>query len=144
MVSWITETLEQTALTGRHLMLAMLVLMAMLLISFAISLAVLIRLSPDYFAASRAQGFQNAGRGILFWAGIVVKNLLGAMLVVLGAVLSFPGVPGQGLLIVLAGALLLDFPGKRRLLFKILSRPLLLRSINRVRVKFARPPLVIE
>jgi hypothetical protein len=37
-----------------------------------------------------------------------------------------------------------DFPGKRRLLYKILSRSFLLRSIDRVRVKFSRPPLVID
>jgi hypothetical protein len=144
MGSWIIEMLGQTTLTGRHLYLTTLLLMAMLLISFAISLTVLIRLSPDYFAASRAKRFENAGRGILFWAGIVLKNLLGATLVVLGVVLSFPGIPGQGLLTVLAGVLLLDIPGKRSLLLKVLSRPFLLRSINRLRTKFSRPPLVID
>ena len=143
MASWITEMLEQTAVIGRHPFLATLLLSAMLLTSFAISMTVLVRLAPDYFAAARAQSFQNAGHGILFWAGIVLKNLLGAMLVLLGVVLSLPGMPGQGLLTVLAGALLLDFPGKRRLLLKILSRPFLLRSINQLRTKFSRPPLVV-
>jgi hypothetical protein len=143
MVSWITEILGQTALTGRHLFVATLLLMVILLISFAISLTVLIRLSPDYLAASRARSFRNAGHGILFWAGIVLKNLLGAMLVVLGALLSLPGMPGQGLLTIFAGVLLMDFPGKHGLLRKILSRPPLLRSINRLRIKFSRPPLIV-
>jgi hypothetical protein len=142
MVSWITEMLGQTSLTSRHLFLATLLLLGMLLISIGISLTVLIRLSPDYFAA-RGQSYQNGDRGILFWAGIVLKNLLGAMLVLLGAFLSLPGMPGQGLLTILAGVLLLDGPGKRRLLRKLLSRPLLLRSINRLRIKFSRPPLVV-
>ena len=43
----------------------------------------------------------------------------------------------------LAGVLLVDFPGKRSLLYKLVSRPLLLQSINRLRMKFSRPPLVI-
>jgi hypothetical protein len=140
---WITEILEQRALIGRHLFLATLLLLAILLISSAVSLTVLIRLSPDYFAAARAQSYRNADYGILSWAGIIFKNVLGSTLVVLGVVLSLPGMPGQGLLTVLAGILLLDFPGKRRLLFKILSRPPLLRSINRLRTKFSRPPLVV-
>jgi hypothetical protein len=42
------------------------------------------------------------------------------------------------------GVLLLGFPHKRSLLFKMLSRPILLRSINRLRAQFARPPLVID
>jgi hypothetical protein len=143
MVSWITEILGQTTLISRHLFLATLLSLGMLLISFAISLAVLIRLSPDYFAAARAQSYQTGDHGIFFWAGVVLKNMVGAMLVVLGAILSLPGMPGQGLLTILAGVLLLDFPGKRSLLLKMLSRPLLLRSINRLRIKFSRPPLVI-
>lgn len=134
--------LEQTAFMGRHLFLTVLVLMVVLLASAAIPLAVLIRLPPDYFAASRAQGFQKSGHPIYYWAGIVFRNLLGATLVVLGVVLTVPGIPGQGPLTVLAGVLLLDFPGKRELLFKLFSRPHLLRSINRLRARFSRPPLV--
>jgi hypothetical protein len=144
MVSWISEILEQTAVTGRYLLLAGLLLAAIVLISFAISLTVLIRLSPDYFAAGRAQSVRNGERGVVFWTGFVLKNLLGAMLVVLGAILSLPGMPGPGLLIILAGILLLDFPGKRSFLVKMLRRPFLLRSINRLRAKFSRPPLVVS
>jgi hypothetical protein len=142
MIPWITEILGQTTVTSRHLFLATLLLLGMLLISFAISLTVLIRLSPDYFATARAQSYQNTDHGILFWAGVVLKNMVGAMLVVLGALLSLPGMPGPGLLTILAGVLLMDFPGKRGLLRKILSRPPLLRSINRLRIKFSRPPLM--
>jgi hypothetical protein len=143
MDTWITEILEQRALIGRHLFLATLLLLAILLISSVVSLTVLIRLSPDYFAATRAQSYRKSDYGILSWTGIILKNLLGATLVILGVFLSLPGIPGQGLLTVLAGILLLDFPGKRGLLFRILSRPSLLRSINRLRAKFSRPPLVV-
>ena len=143
MISRITEILEQTDLLGRPILIVTLLLIATVLISFAISLHVLIRLPFDYFATDRVQRFANSGHGMLSWAGIVLKNLLGATLVVFGAILSLPGIPGQGLLTVLAGVLLLDFPGKRRLLFKILSQPPILRSINRLRIRFSRPPLVV-
>jgi hypothetical protein len=144
MVSWVTEIFQRPAMMGQHAILATLLFVATLVISFAVSLIILIRLPPDYVRVPRAQSFQDATRGIFFRIGIVLKNLLGAILIVFGAILSLPGMPGQGLLTVLVGVILLDFPGKRRLLYKILSRPFLLRSINRLRTKFSRPPLVID
>lgn len=143
MPSLITDIFQQPALMGQYAILAAVVFVATLVISFAVSLAVLIRLPPDYFGAPRVHSIEEAGHGIFFRIGIVLKNLVGATLIVIGAILSVPGLPGQGLLTVLAGIFLLDFPGKRSLLYRILSRPILLRSINRLRTKFSRPPLVI-
>lgn len=91
-----------------------------------------------------ARGAAGAGHGSSFSVGIVLKNVLGAVLILLGVILSIPGFPGQGLLTMLAGVFLLDFPGKHRLLYKILSRPLFLQPINHLRRKFSRPPLVID
>lgn len=143
MLSWISEIFERPALMEQYAILATLLFVATLVISFAIALTILICLPSDYFRTPRAQSVQDAAHGIFFGIGIVLKNLFGVILILLGAILSVPGLPGQGLLTVLAGVLLLDFPGKRRLLYKILSRPLLLQSINRLRTKFSRPPLVI-
>jgi hypothetical protein len=143
MVSWISEILQQPALIGQYAILATLLLVATLVISFAVSLTVLIRLPPDYFRTPGAHCIRDARHGIFFRVGIGLKNLLGAILIVIGAILALPGMPGQGLLTVLAGVFLLDFPGKRSLLYGILSRPLLLQAINRLRTKFSRPPLVI-
>ena len=78
------------------------------------------------------------------WTGVVLKNLLGLFLVLLGGVLSVPGVPGQGILTALIGLVLLDFPGKRRLEQKILSRPHLCSTVNRLRARFGREPLVLD
>jgi hypothetical protein len=141
---WVSEIFQRPALMWQYVILVTLLFVVTLVISFAVSLAVLIRLPPDYFGTPRAQSIEDAGHGIFFRIGIVLKNLLGAILIVLGAILSLPGIPGQGLLTVLVGVILLDFPGKRRLLYKILSRPFLLRSINRLRAKVSRPPLVID
>jgi hypothetical protein len=142
MISWIREMIQQPALLGQYAILATLLFVATVAISFAVSLAVLIRLPADYFRGSASQDLQNRSRGIAFRIGVLPRNLLGAILVICGAILSVPGIPGQGLLTVLAGVLLLDFPGKRRLLYKILSQPFSLRSINRLRTKFSRPLLI--
>ena len=64
--------------------------------------------------------------------------ILGLMVVV-GMILALPGVPGQGLLTILIGLMLLDLPGKRRLERKIVGRPRILRTINRLRKRFRSP-----
>jgi len=51
--------------------------------------------------------------------------------------------PGQGLLTILAGLVLLHFPRKHELLRWIVSRPAVLASANWVRHRAGRPPLVV-
>jgi hypothetical protein len=71
----------------------------------------------------------------------VLKNLLGLCLVAAGLLLSLPGIPGQGILTIVIGILLVDFPGKRRWERKLVSRPRILAAINRIRRTFGRSPL---
>jgi UPF0716 family protein affecting phage T7 exclusion len=73
----------------------------------------------------------------------VGKNVLGVILVVVGIVLVLPGVPGQGMLTILIGLMLLDVPGKRRLERRIVGRRRILKAINRLRKRFGGPPLVL-
>jgi hypothetical protein len=56
-------------------------------------------------------------------------------------VLSIPGIPGQGVLTMLVGVLLLDFPQRQRLERALLGRPGVLPALNRLRARFGRPPL---
>jgi hypothetical protein len=66
------------------------------------------------------------------------------MLVTLGVVLSLPGVPGQGLLTILIGVMLVDLPGKRRFERWLLGRPHVLAGVNRLRARFRQPPIVLH
>lgn len=101
-----------------------------------------VQLPADYFV-------QNAGRqskrrtSVLHWIGLLLRNLLALALIALGIVLSLPGVPGQGLLTILLGIMLSDFPGKVRLERKIVSYPKVLEALNRLRARFHKPPLMI-
>lgn len=130
-------------LSSEYLVVGIVLLVAALLMSFAVAVAVVVHLPADYFRAPGAEGRHAGERGVFFVIVSVLKNLLGAILIVIGIILSVPGLPGQGLLTVLAGVLLLDFPGKRKLLYKILSRPALLGTVNRLRLRFSRPPLIV-
>ena len=72
----------------------------------------------------------------------MLKNLVGGILLLGGIAMLV--LPGQGLLTMLIGVSLMDFPGKRTIERKLVSRPVILETINRVRQRFDRPPLLIE
>jgi hypothetical protein len=58
--------------------------------------------------------------------------------------MSLPGVPGQGVLTILLGVMLLDFPGKRNLETRLVRQPRVFRSINALRARFDKPPLILD
>ena len=72
---------------------------------------------------------------------VAAAGILGLALIALGLLLSGPGIPGQGLLTIVIGLILLDYPGKRKLERRLAARPVVLRAINRVRTRFRRPPM---
>ncbi len=64
-------------------------------------------------------------------------------MIFVGLVMSIPGVAGQGVLTVLLGLSLTDFPGKRRLELRLVRQPVIFRTINAIRVKAGKPALLI-
>ena len=71
----------------------------------------------------------------------MAKNLAGVLFVVSGLAMLF--LPGQGMLTILIGSMLIDFPGKPRLIHRILTQPKILRTINRMRRRARRAPLEV-
>ena len=107
---------------------------------------VLIRMPADYFCEHHAHSFWpgSVKHPILRWSGWIGKNLLGVLVIVGGAIMALPGVPGPGLLTILFGVMLLDFPGKRRLERRFISIPVVLSAVNRLRHRHGKPPIVVE
>ena len=118
------------------------------LITFGINLAIvsviLVKIPATYFHKSHSREFWKDSSPAIRLLGVIVKNALGVLLVALGVVLSLPGVPGQGILTILLGIMLLDFPGRRKLEHKLLSRPAVLNTINKLRHRFGKPPLKLD
>lgn len=110
----------------------------------AVAGLVLATLPANYFSDSRPCGFLVEKHPIMRWTGLILKNLLGAVAVVLGVFLSLPGVPGPGILTILIGIMLLDFPGKRDLERRLLSRPRVLGIVNGVRRRYGKPPFDVD
>lgn len=73
-------------------------------------------------------------------ARVIGRNLLGMLLVVLGALLV--PLPGPGALVALLGLALVDFPGKRRFLAWVLRGPAVWRSINWLRRRAGRQEML--
>jgi hypothetical protein len=113
-------------------------------ISFAAIVIVLVNIPANYFSSHYQQDFLPGSRWIVRWGAVILKNAAGLFLVGLGLVLSLPGVPGQGLLTILLGLILMDIPGKRPLETKIIMRPAILSAANRLRARFGKPPLVVD
>jgi len=103
--------------------------------------AVLLRLPADHFVRPR-RSWKDAWRGS-FWRklGTAARNLAGIALLVAGGIMSIPGVPGPGLLTILMGLYLVDFPGKQRLQRRVLQTGHLRRRVDRLRARFGRPAL---
>lgn len=117
-------------------------------VTFAISLAIvafiMVKIPPNYFQKENSPEFLSGHHPAVRILGFVGKNVLGVLLVVLGIVMSIPGVPGQGILTILLGVMLLDFPGRRELELKLVSRPRVFKTINKLRHRFGKPNLILD
>jgi hypothetical protein len=140
MPAWLTDLLP-AGWTGWELAAtATAVGVASAIVSFFAIGAVLARIPADYFVnpAARPPIDRHPVLKVLYVLG---RNLLGYVLIVLGVVLSLPGVPGQGLLTVLMGVMLIDFPGKHRAERWLVTRRPVLAAVNRMRARIGREPL---
>jgi len=104
---------------------------------------VLLKLPADYLSQDRASDSGVRKHPFVRFAGRVIKNILGAGMILIGAALSLPGIPGPGLLLILFGITLLDFPGKARFERWLVGRPAVIRAVNRLRRRYGKPPIVV-
>ncbi len=110
--------------------------------SIAVATAIVVRWAPDRFKTH--DRFLHNRPPFVRLLGLLGKNLAGILLIALGIIMALPGVPGQGLLVMVIGMTLVNFPGKRRLELWCLRRPTLLRAINKLRARFHKPALELE
>lgn len=72
---------------------------------------------------------------------VFFKNLLGVVFIVAGALMLF--FPGQGALTMLIGFTLVNFPRKRALERRIIQQESVHRAINWIRAKGGKPPVKV-
>jgi hypothetical protein len=102
---------------------------------------ILVRLPTDFFDTRVPRRWMENHHPVLRLLGHLVKNVVGAIFLFAGFLMLF--LPGQGILTMLIGVTMLDFPGKRRMEAKMIGQPAVLSTINNMRQKFGKPPLTI-
>ena len=112
-----------------------------LLLSAIIIPFMIVRLPPDYLVNDQRKTWLDTLPAPVRTALRVVKNLLGVVLVVLGVIMLI--LPGQGILSIVLGLSLVDFPGRRSAECSLIRRPTVIQGINWIRMKFDRPPLAV-
>ena len=101
------------------------------------------KIPEDYFLQSK--------RNSTLWLGnthpvfrllfILIKNLLGLVLLAGGFLMLF--IPGQGLLTIFMGIVLMDYPKKFAFEKKLVMTPVILKGLNWFRAKAHKPPLKV-
>lgn len=142
MMDWLSGFWASLTL-GKVLLGAGLFLLS-LTVSFAAIAIVMVKIPPAYFSIHHRRDFLPDSPWLVRWGAVILKNVLGVFLILLGIVLSLPGVPGQGILTILLGLIMLDIPGKRPLEAKIIQRPAVLAVVNKLRAKYSKPPLQMD
>jgi hypothetical protein len=102
---------------------------------------ILVRLPANYFDVRVPRPWMQDHHPILRVVGHVIKNVFGAVFLFAGFLMLF--LPGQGVLTMIIGISMLDFPGKRNIEAKLIGQPTVLSVINSLRQKRGKPPLVL-
>ena len=113
-------------------------------VCFFVTLAIIpwlvVKIPHDYFVEKRRTALLSGklpfGIRILV---LVLKNCLGLVIVALGIIMLI--IPGQGVLTIVIGLILIDFPGKYHLERRLMQRKPVLKSVNWLRVRRQKPPL---
>jgi hypothetical protein len=130
-LSWLHDPMVLVAIGAASAALAVLSLLALPFL--------LARIPADYFHGRRRHPAPPGGAR---WFGRLLKNVLGGTLLLAGIAMLF--LPGQGILTILAALVFLDFPGKRRLEQRLVARPHVLKTVNRLRARTGHPPLELD
>ena len=98
------------------------------------------QIPEDYFLSSKRKPSKwQEQKPILRLAVLIGKNIIGVSLIIGGLLMLV--LPGQGLLTIVTGLLLINYPGKYKLEQKLVSIPSVFRALNWIRVKANKPPL---
>ena len=104
---------------------------------------IITRLPQDYFIRHNQVVRQRRKRHPLLMRILsLVRNLVGLLLVAAGLVMLI--LPGQGLLTILIGISIMDFPGKHQKITWLASRPGVRKSLNWIRRRAGKPLFSFE
>jgi len=115
---------------------------AVVLIGLVALPVIVLQLPQDYFVRDRRVPVRQSRRHpLLWWVVTILKNILGFVFAAAGIAMLV--LPGQGLLTILMGLGLMNFPGKFAIERWIIARPTVAFAVNRLRAAAGRPPITM-
>jgi len=103
---------------------------------------ILIQIPSDYFFCNKRKKYQwGSYPPIIRLILILMKNMLGVIFIISGIIMLF--IPGQGIIAIIIGIILTDFPYKYKIERWSINRPAILRSINKLRAKAKQGPIEV-
>jgi putative transmembrane protein PGPGW len=139
-MEWIAPTLEWCK---THPGILWWIFLASMALSFLTPLAVgwaIVQLPTDYFTRKKRRPLSVWEEHVVLRPlYLIAKNLLGIILVLAGIAMLV--LPGQGVLTIVVGLVLMNFPGKFRLERWLATRSVVWQSLNWLRRQAKRPPL---
>jgi putative transmembrane protein PGPGW len=139
-MDWLLSTVQQYVSTDTLIWLTVLSMVFFVGTLIAIPF-ILVRLPADYFDVRVPRPWMKDHHPVLRLVGHIVKNAVGGIFLFAGFLMLF--LPGQGVLTMLIGISMLDFPGKRKVEAKLIGQPTVLSMVNSMRQKFNKPPLLL-
>lgn len=139
-MDWLAEF--WAALTWGRVLFGAGIFIASLIFNALVVGAIIVKIPANYFSSHYQQDFLPNSSWATRWGMTILKNLAGAALLILGIIMLVG--PGQGILSILSGLIMLDIPGKRPLEARIIKRPSILAAANLLRAKYKKDPLIMD
>ncbi len=126
-------------LSGHTLLLGVLAsLSAILLVATIVAAPWAVSRLPSNYLLQRLE--RSSKQGIWYSLASVSRALLGFLVTLLGLVMLIT--PGPGVIMLLLGISIAEFPGRNRLLIYLATRPNVLSSLNWMRQRHGKPPFI--
>ena len=107
-----------------------------------VSIKWLVALIPiDYFVYKKNSKFKTK-YPFTWLISMIIKNIIGYLLIIGGMLMLV--LPGQGLFTIFIGLMMSNYPGKYYIEKKIIAIPSILKTINWLRKKSNKEPIIIN
>ncbi|WPE16951.1 PGPGW domain-containing protein [Candidatus Thioglobus autotrophicus] len=93
-------------------------------------------IASDYFTMENPHKLEIKHIGHII--AVIIKSVIGLALLLAGIIMLVT--PGQGVISILLGLFLMEFPGKRKLELKIINHDPTFKTLNWLREKASKPP----
>ena len=102
----------------------------------------LVALIPsDYFVSKKDTKFKSE-YPFIWLISMIIKNIIGYVLIIGGILMLF--LPGQGLFTIFIGLMMSNYPGKYYIEKKFIAIPSILKTINWLRKRSNKEPIIIN